>query len=58
MEIIFSFHGMGEYGVTTISGQDVNGAVAVVAFSGVCVLFGAILADIMVAVLDPRVRLS
>ena len=58
MEIIFSFHGMGEYGVTTILGQDVNGAVAVAAFSGVCVLFGAILADIMVAILDPRVRLS
>ena len=58
MEIIFSFHGMGEYGVSTILGQDVNGAVAVAAFSGVCVLFGAILADIMVAILDPRVRLS
>ena len=58
MEIIFSFHGMGEYGVSTILGQDVNGAVAVAAFSGVCVLFGAILADVMVAVLDPRVRLS
>ncbi len=58
MEIIFSFHGMGEYGVSTILGQDVNGAVAVTAFSGVCVLGGAILADIMVAVLDPRVRLS
>jgi peptide/nickel transport system permease protein len=28
MEIIFSLHGMGEYGVTTISGQDVHGAVA------------------------------
>lgn len=58
MEIIFSFHGMGEYGVSTILGQDVNGSVAVAAFSGVCVLFGAILADIMVAILDPRVRLS
>ena len=56
MEIIFSFHGMGEYGVTTISGQDVNGAVAVAAFSGACVLVGAILSDIMVAILDPRVR--
>jgi peptide/nickel transport system permease protein len=58
MEIIFSFHGMGEYGVSTITGQDVHGAVAVAAFAGVCVLGGAILADIMVAVLDPRVRLS
>jgi peptide/nickel transport system permease protein len=58
MEIIFSFHGMGEYGVSTILGQDVHGSVATAAFSGVCVLFGAILADIMVAILDPRVRLS
>jgi len=58
MEIIFSFHGMGEYAVTTITQQDVNGAVAAAAFAGICVLGGAILADIMVAVLDPRVRLS
>ena len=58
MEIIFSFHGMGEYGVTTISGQDVHGAVAVAAFSGVCVLAGAVLSDIMVAILDPRVRIG
>jgi len=58
MEIIFSFHGMGEYGVTTITGQDVHGAVAVAAFAGVCVLVGAMLSDFMVAILDPRVRLS
>ena len=58
MEIIFSFHGMGEYGVTTISGQDIHGAVAVAAFSGVCVLVGAVLSDVMVAVLDPRVRMG
>ncbi len=56
MEIIFSFHGMGEYAVQTIQGQDVHGAVAVAAFGGVCVLAGAWLADIMVAWLDPRVR--
>lgn len=58
MEIMFSFHGMGAYAVTTITGQDVNGTVAVVAFSGACVLVGAVLSDIAVAVLDPRVRLS
>ncbi len=58
MEIIFSFHGMGEYAVSTINGQDVHGAVAAAAFGGVTVLVGAILADIMVAILDPRVRLS
>jgi len=58
MEIIFSFHGMGEYAVTTIQGQDVHGAVAVAAFGGACVLVGALLADMLVAWLDPRVRLS
>ena len=58
MEILFSFHGMGEYGVSSITQQDVNGTVAVVAFSGACVLVGAILSDIAVAILDPRVRLS
>lgn len=58
MELIFTFHGMGIYGVTAIQGQDVHGSVAVAAFAGVCVLVGAVLADIMVAILDPRVRLS
>lgn len=58
MEIIFSFHGMGEYAVQTIQGQDVHGAVAVAAFGGLCVLAGAWLADVMVAWLDPRVRLG
>ena len=56
MEIIFSFHGMGEYAVATIHGQDVHGAVAVAAFGGLCVLGGALLADVAVVVLDPRVR--
>jgi peptide/nickel transport system permease protein len=58
MEILFSFHGMGEYAVSTITQQDVHGTVAVVAFSGACVLVGAILSDVAVAILDPRVRLS
>jgi peptide/nickel transport system permease protein len=57
-ERIFSFHGMGMYGVDTISKQNINGVVAVTAFGGLCYLVGAILADIMVAFLDPRVRLS
>lgn len=57
-ERIFAFHGMGEYGVDTIQQQDINGAVAVIAFGGVCYLVGALFADVMVAALDPRVRLS
>lgn len=57
-ELIFTFHGMGIYGVTAIQQQDVHGTVAVTAFAGVCVLVGATLSDVMVAILDPRVRLS
>ena len=49
---------MGAYGIDTIQGQDINGVVAVTAFAGVCVLVGAVLSDIFVAILDPRVRLS
>lgn len=57
-ERIFGYNGMGIYGVSTISGLDINGVVAVTAFGGVCYLVGATLADIFVAILDPRVRLS
>lgn len=57
-ERIFGFPGLGQYGVDTITARDVNGVVAVTAFAGVCVLVGAVLSDIMVAILDPRVRLG
>ncbi|MEA4944284.1 MAG: ABC transporter permease [Propionicimonas sp.] len=57
-ERIFNFPGLGQYGVDTITNRDVNGTVAVTAFAGVCVLVGAVLSDIMVAILDPRVRLG
>lgn len=57
-ERIFGFRGMGMYGVDTITFQDVNGVTAVTAFAGVCVLVGAVLSDVFVAMLDPRVRLQ
>lgn len=57
-ERIFGWHGMGEYSVSSITGQDVNGTVAVVAFSAVCTFFGLMLSDIFTVVVDPRVRVS
>ncbi len=57
-ERIFGFPGIGQYGVDTITNRDPHGVVAVTAFAGVCVLVGAVLSDIMVAILDPRVRLG
>jgi peptide/nickel transport system permease protein len=58
LEQVFSFRGMGTYAVNAIPNQDVHGIVAVTALSGVCVLTGALLSDVLVAVLDPRVTLN
>lgn len=55
-EQVFAWNGMGSYSVSSIQQQDINGTVAVVAFSGVCTLAGALLSDILIAIIDPRVR--
>ncbi len=57
-EQVYGWQGMGIYSINTISQQDINGTVAVVAFSGVVTLSGALLSDILVAVVDPRVRMK
>jgi peptide/nickel transport system permease protein len=57
-ETIFAWNGMGRYFVETIGKNDVHGVVAIAAFSAVLTAIGAILADIAVVVLDPRVRVS
>ncbi|GAA3057647.1 ABC transporter permease [Pseudonocardia yunnanensis] len=57
-ETIFGWQGMGQYFTSTISKNDVNGVVAVAAFGALMTAIGAILADIAVVVLDPRVRVT
>jgi peptide/nickel transport system permease protein len=57
-ETIFAWQGMGQYFITTISKNDVHGAVAVAAFGALMTAIGAILADITVVALDPRVRVT
>lgn len=57
-ETVFSWHGLGEYAIQSISTMDINGTTAVVAFSGLMTLIGALLSDVMVAIIDPRVRVS
>lgn len=57
-EQVFGWEGMGIYAVKTIQAQDINGTVAVVAFSGAATLTGAFLSDIVISVVDPRVRVS
>ena len=57
-ERVYGWHGMGEYSINSISQYDINGVTAVVAFSGLCTLTGALLSDVFVAIVDPRVRVS
>lgn len=57
-ETIFGWEGMGKYFATTLRTNDINGTVAVAAFGALMTAIGAIMADIAVVVLDPRVRIS
>ena len=57
-ETIFNWNGMGRYFIQTLNGNDIHGVVAVAAFGALMTAIGAILADITVVVLDPRVRVS
>jgi peptide/nickel transport system permease protein len=57
-ETIFAWQGMGQYFIQTIGKNDIHGAVAVAAFGALMTAIGAILADIAVVALDPRVRVN
>lgn len=57
-ESIFNWRGMGMYFVQTITQQDIHGVVATAAFGALMTAVGAILADLAVVLLDPRVRMS
>jgi len=57
-EQIFAWHGLGEYLVQTIGRNDVHGTVAIAAFGAFLTAIGALLADIAVVALDPRVRVN
>jgi peptide/nickel transport system permease protein len=57
-EAIFGWEGMGKYFTEAIAKNDVYGTVAVAAFGAAMTAVGAVLADIAVVVLDPRVRID
>jgi peptide/nickel transport system permease protein len=57
-EKIFSWHGMGEYFVDSVTKNDVNAVAAVTLFVAILVLIAGFLSDLAYAALDPRVRVS
>ncbi|WP_225731978.1 MULTISPECIES: ABC transporter permease [unclassified Nocardia] len=57
-EKIFGWHGVGEWLIDSINGQDLYPVVTVTAFAGLVVLVSGLLSDVVYAILDPRVRVS
>ncbi|MEG8037407.1 ABC transporter permease [Sphingomonas sp. LR61] len=55
-ELVFSWHGMGEYFVQGITNNDINAASGTILFTAILVLIAGTLADLLYAALDPRVR--
>lgn len=58
VEVIFSWPGMGRTALQAASGRDYALLMAIVLITGVMVVLGNLLADLVVAALDPRVRLQ
>jgi peptide/nickel transport system permease protein len=58
VETIFAIDGAGKYFVDALTKNDINGSVAIAAIGGCATCAGLLLADVVVALLDPRIRLS
>lgn len=56
LEIVFSFHGMGEFTLNAITQSDINAVAGSTLFLAVLVLFSSTLSEVLYAALDPRVR--
>jgi peptide/nickel transport system permease protein len=57
-ETIFSWPGMGLIFLQAINVSDITLAVGALSITGVLALFGHLLADVLYAVLDPRIRIT
>jgi peptide/nickel transport system permease protein len=58
VETIFALDGAGRYFIDSLTKNDINGAVAIAALGGAATCVGLLLADVVVALLDPRIRVS
>ena len=56
LEIIFSYPGIGRLTFEAVRQEDINLVVASILFTSFLVLIGVILADILLALVDPRIR--
>jgi peptide/nickel transport system permease protein len=57
-EIIYGWHGMGEWFIQSIQSNDINAVAAITAIIAMLVLLASLLQDLVVSILDPRVRVG
>jgi len=58
IEQIFAFNGMGELFITSITGRDYSVVVTLVLLYGVIAIFGSLVSDIVLSLVDPRIRID
>ncbi|WP_354002880.1 ABC transporter permease [Microbacterium elymi] len=56
LEIVFSWHGMGEMTIQSIQQNDINSVAGSTLFVAILILCSSTLSEILYAALDPRVR--
>ena len=56
LELVFSWHGMGEQAIQSIQAQDINSVAGATLFVAVLILCSSTLSEVLYAALDPRVR--
>ncbi|WP_029144521.1 ABC transporter permease [Microbacterium luticocti] len=56
LEVVFSWHGMGELAIQSIQQQDINAVAGSTLFVAILILCSSTLSEVLYAALDPRVR--
>ncbi len=58
IETIFGYPGMGQLFIQSISGRDYSVITALVMLYGFLTLLGSLLSDIIMSIVDPRIRID
>jgi len=56
VEVVFNWPGLGREFINAINGREINLIMAITLFTGVAIILANLVADILYAVLDPRIR--
>ena len=58
LEVIFSYPGLGQLFIQSITGRDFTVVTAIVMISGTAVIVGTMLSDVILSAIDPRIRIE